>query len=139
MKFFRAIGKVAGFLFGIPSGGGSSPVQTAVSAVNKFVYTDEEKAQADSADVKDARSFAAPGKPLGFIGQVVDGANHAIRPWVTIELVRGLLGYRELPDISQIDPQFMTMIYIVLTFWFGGRTLLKDLPMAIAAIRQLRK
>lgn len=132
------IGGAAKFLFG-GSSGGSSPVETITKAVDEYKYTDEEKAGAEERDVEQARKFATPGEPLGFIGQVVNGANHIIRPWITFELMSGLFGYRQLPDISGIDPLWMKLIIIVITFWFGGRMVVKDLPALIDAVRKLRK
>jgi hypothetical protein len=143
MNFFRVIGKVAlsavSILTGFPVGGNSdkpSPVATIAGAVDEYKYTDQEKAVDSDKDLESTRKFAAPGQPLGLIGQVVDGANHAIRPWVTIELVRGLLGYRELPDPSMIHPFFQTLIYLVITFWFGGRTVVKDILPFIQGLKK---
>jgi len=137
MNVFKIVGGVVKTLFG--GGGSSSPVETVAKVVDEYKFTDEEKDTSGATDLKDARQFAAPGNPLGLIGQIVDGANHAMRPWITFECMSRWFGYRPFPDIGGIDPKMVSIVMIVLTFWFGGRLFLKDLPMLIASFKQGEK
>lgn len=126
------LAKAAAWLFG--SGG----AETVAKAADKFVYTDQEKAGDAAQDLAGARAFAAPAQHYGFLNSIVDAANHAIRPWVTIELLLRWFGYRPFPEISGVDPFWTQATMLVLTFWFGGRVLLKDLPSTIRALRGSR-
>jgi hypothetical protein len=62
-------------------------------------------------------------------------AARAVRPWVTIELVGHLFGHWtiNMPEMSGIQE---TLTWIVFTFWFGGRTIMKDIPTMLKAIRK---
>jgi hypothetical protein len=71
----------------------------------------------------------------GIVNQLVDALNRLVRPGVTGWLLGGFIGYWKLPEPGAIDPYWQSAFYLVLTFWFGGRMLLKDLPAAIKAIR----
>lgn len=123
------LAKAASWIFG---GGGA---QTVAKVVDEAHYSGEEKAADDAKDLANARAFAAPTGQPGLLNQVVDAVNRAIRPWVTIELFMRWFGYRPFPDIKGIDPFWVTITMIVLTFWFGGRVLLRDIPGMVRAIR----
>lgn len=110
-------------------------VKTAAQVIDKATYTQQEKSEDDSKDTADARSFAAPlNIPGNIFDSLVDGFNRLIRPGVTTWLIGGFCHWWELPKPKDIDPYWMQVFLIVLTFWFGGRALLKDLPNAVAAI-----
>jgi len=123
------LSKITGWLFG---GGGA---ETVARIADKAVYTKEERAADDAKDLADARAFAAPTGQPGLINQLVDAANRCIRPGVTLWLVGGFVGWWTLPAHDAVDPYWQNVFMIVLTFWFGGRALLKDLPAAVRAIR----
>lgn len=72
---------------------------------------------------------------LPIIDGLVNGINRLIRPWVTVTVIGSLFGYWELPPPDQIDPQYWGMAKIILSFWFGGRALFKDLPSAVKNLR----
>lgn len=121
-------------------GSGAGDAVTAVATVaDEAIYTTQEKAEADSADTTAARAFAAPGQGRGYIRDLTDAANGAIRPYVTVWLLGGFSGWWKFPDPGAIDPFYLQLLLIVLTFWFGGRVLLKDLPAAVAAMLALRR
>lgn len=110
---------------------GSSGAQV----LDEAVYTREERAADDQRDLESARAFAAPGNEPGLINQIVDSANRLIRPGVTLWLIGGFIGWWQLPASDALDLYWQNLFMLVITFWFGGRTLLKDLPAAIRAIR----
>ncbi len=75
---------------------------------------------------------------LDFMNRLVDAVNHLIRPGTFIWLVGGFMGKWKLPDPKVIDPQLWTVFLVVVTFFFGARTLVKDVPAIFAAIAALR-
>lgn len=121
-------------------GSGAGDAVSAVAGVaDKAFYTDQEKAGDDQADTAAARGFAAPGRGSGYFGDLVDAANRGIRPGVTVWLIGGFVGWWKFPDPGAVDPFYHQLLLIVLTFWFGGRVLLKDLPAAVAAMLALKR
>lgn len=126
------LAKVGAWLFG---GGGA---ETVAKAVDKAVYTAEERAADDAKDLESARAFAGVSNQPGLINQLVDAANRLIRPGVTLWLVGGFIGWWSMPRADALSEYWQNIFMIVLTFWFGGRALLKDLPQAIKMMRGLR-
>lgn len=124
------LSKAAGWLFG-----GSGGAEKALDVADKAFHTEQERATEDAADLASARSFAGPSDNPGVINQIVDAANRLIRPGVTLWLVGGFVGWWDLPVPGSIDPYWQNVFMLVLTFWFGGRAILKDLPQAIKLIR----
>lgn len=125
------LSKAVGWLFG----GGGATAEKVLDVADKAFHTEQERATEDAADLASARSFAAPSNSPGVINHLVDATNRLIRPWITIELGLRWFGYKEFPDVQGIDPFWQTTTWLVLTFWFGGRAILKDLPQAIKLIR----
>jgi hypothetical protein len=66
----------------------------------------------------------------------VNGANRLIRPGVTIYVLLGVGGVWELPDLSHIPDLWAQLALTVVAFWFGGRVIMKDIPMAISETRK---
>lgn len=120
----------ATFLFG-----GSAAAEKVATVVDKAVHTSQEKAGESAADLESARGFAVVSNQPGLINQLADAANRLIRPGVTAWLLGGFAGWWALPKPGVVDPYWQSVFYLVLTFWFGGRMLLKDLPSAIKALR----
>lgn len=119
--------KVAAF-FG--SGGG----KTVADIADKAIHTSQERTETDQKDLESAREMQMSSHGTLF-DVLVDGLSRLIRPGVTIWLVGGFVGWWKLPDIEVIDPYWQNIFLLVLTFWFGGRAILKDLPAAIKLIR----
>lgn len=122
--------KMFGWLFG---GGGAEKV---VEAADKAFYTAQERAEQDARDLADARSMSLHTHGTMF-DVLVDGASRLVRPGVTLWIVGGFAGWWELPRSEAISEYWQNVFMIVLTFWFGGRAILKDLPAAIRLIRGL--
>lgn len=124
------LSKAAGWLFG-----GSAGAEKALDVADKAFYTEQERAAEDAADLASARSFAGPSDNPGAFNQLVDAASRLVRPGVTMWLIGGFVGWWKLPEPGAIDPFWLNAFMLVLTFWFGGRAILKDLPQAIRLIR----
>lgn len=103
-------------------------VEKAVDMADDAIFTQQEKAKED---VKFTTETLA--------NSSVDFFNRLIRPGITLYYLGGFSGWWKLPEVSQIDPVHFQIFIIIITFWFGGRVLLKDLPSAIGAILRMRK
>lgn len=117
------------WLFG---GGGATKI---VDVADKAFHTEQERAEGDAKDLESARAMALPSHSSKF-DILIDGLNRLIRPTFTVWLFGGFTGWWALPKPSSIDPYWYSVFTIVITFWFGGRMILKDLP---AALRLMRK
>jgi len=85
----------------------------------------------------DAREHDQPmNSGVAWVDATVNGINRLIRPWVTITVLGSLFGYWDLPPPESIDPQYWLMAQVVLSFWFGGRLLFKDIPATIKGLRK---
>lgn len=99
-----------------------------VDIVDDAVFTSQEKAVVDTKQTIEILANTS-----------IDIFNRLVRPVVTFWLIGGLSGCWKLPNTAQVDPVWFQIFMIVITFWFGGRVLLKDLPNAVAAILKLRR
>ncbi len=81
-----------------------------------------------------ARSFAAPGTHDTPLDVIVDAMNRLPRPVITFYVFGGIVGWWKLPELSSIDPLWTQAGGIILTFWFGGRLIMKDLPAAVLSV-----
>jgi len=122
-------GKFIGFFTG-----GSKTAEKVVDMADKAIDTQQERSERDSADLKDAREMAIPSHGSWF-DVLVDGLSRLVRPGVTLWLIGGFVGWWVLPKIETISEYWQNVFMIVLTFWFGGRAILKDLPSAIKSMR----
>lgn len=99
-----------------------------INMADEAVFTQEEKAVEDGKFTTSILNDTS-----------VDMVNRWIRPGVTLWLIGGLSGCWKLPDTSTVDPVWFQIFMIVITFWFGGRVLLKDLPNTINAILKIKR
>lgn len=99
-----------------------------IEVADEAVFTSQEKA------AEDAKFTASTLNDTS-----VDIVNRWIRPIITLWLIGGLSGLWKLPDTSTVDPVWFQIFMIVITFWFGGRVLLKDLPNAVGAILKMKR
>lgn len=112
-------------------------VEKGVDMLDKAVDTQQERSERDSADLREAREMAAPSHGSWF-DVLVDGCSRLVRPGVTLWLVGGFTGWWALPRVETISEYWQNVFMIILTFWFGGRAILKDLPGAIRRMRGLK-
>lgn len=119
---------LGGWLFGSSNGAGK-----VAEVIDEAVYTKQEQAVDDTKDLASARSY----EPGGKFDSFVDKWHRAIRPAIATWAILILFGVLPPPDHWQAIPQpVWEMVLLVITFYFGGRTLVKDLPAAIAAMRK---
>ncbi len=116
--------------------GGSKMADKAAEMIDEAVSTQQERGEGDQADLKDARtSQVMVSGRTNIIDIFVDAVNRLVRPWLTVEICAMMLGYRKVPDITSVSDFWLQMFIIVVTFWFSGRLILKDLPAVIKALR----
>jgi len=125
MSFLTGVGS---WLFG--SGGANKVLDVA----DKAFYTAQERSEGDAKDLDSARAMVAPSHSSSF-DILVDGFARLIRPSFTVWLLGGFCGWWALPKPESIDPYWYSVFTIVVTFWFGGRMILKDLPAALRLMR----
>jgi len=108
------------------------------SVADEFVHTEEERTETDQKDLNDARNVQYVSHDSGF-DILVDAIIRLMRPGLTIYLIGGLIGWWEFPDIDTIDPFYQNLIYLVFTFHFGGRAIMKDIPAFLKTLAMIRK
>ena len=123
--------KTMGFLFS-----SSSSTEKVLDIADKAIDTSQERSERDAQDLDSARQFAGVSNQPGAINQIVDATNRLVRPGVTLWLIGGFVGWWTLPRVEAISEYWQNVFMIILTFWFGGRAILKDLPAAVKAMRR---
>lgn len=114
--------------------GGGKTVEKVVDMADKAIDTHQERAERDVTDLESARAMQLSSHGTWF-DALVDGLARLVRPGVTLWLVGGFIGWWPLPRTETISEYWQNIFMLVLTFWFGGRAILKDLPSAIRAMR----
>ena len=114
--------------------GGGKTVEKVVDMADKAIDTHQERAERDVTDLESARAMQLSSHGTWF-DALVDGLARLVRPGVTLWLVGGFIGWWPLPRTETISEYWPNIFMLVLTFWFGGRAILKDLPSAIRAMR----
>lgn len=67
----------------------------------------------------------------------IDGINRLIRPGVAIILIGGVFGAWNL-NVETTDPVVLGWAEQVVIFYFGARTVVKDIPRLLKALKELR-
>ena len=109
-----------------------------VELVDEAFHTSQERTETDQKDLASARLMQAPSHDSPF-DILVDAFARAIRPGVTVWLLGGMSGWWSLPKPHAVDPFWQNIFILVITFWFGGRAIMKDIPKMLAALKALRK
>jgi hypothetical protein len=116
---------------------GQSGIDTVANLADKAVYTKQEKAEDDAADLASARAFTPAPSHNTWFDALIDGWHRAIRPTVATWCILQLFGAIAPPKhLANIPPEIWSIIMLVLSFYFGGRVLLRDLPAAIQSLRK---
>jgi hypothetical protein len=105
---------------------GSSGAKAA-EILDEAVFTQQEKATEDKQFTADILANTS-----------IDLFNRLVRPGVTVYYIGGFADWWKLPDTTKVDPVHFQIFLIIITFWFGGRVLLKDLPNTVFAILAMR-
>jgi hypothetical protein len=74
---------------------------------------------------------------LRWADALVNGINRLIRPAVTILLLGPWFGWIHEPSMDTMRPENAEFVRLILTFWFGGRFLTKDIPQALKYLKGL--
>lgn len=123
MNFLKAIGS---WLFD----GGSTKV---AEVIDEAIYTNQEQAKDSADDLNSARAYEPGGKWDSF----VDKWHRAIRPALATWAILILFGLLPPPNHwTNIPDPVWQLIVVIISFYFGGRAILKDLPQAIRMMRR---
>ena len=109
-------------------------VEKGMDLIDEAVHTDQEKAVQDSKDTNDARIIPVAPSHNTWFDALVDGLNRLVRPAFAFWCFGVLVGFWG-EKIKDISPEAMNLILLVVTFYFGGRAILKDLPSVIKSLR----
>lgn len=115
--------------------GGSKTSEKLLDIADKAIDTSQERSERDAKDLDSARALPLNTHDTMF-DVLVDGVARLVRPFVTFWLIGGFIGWWVLPRVETISEYWQNIFMLVLTFWFGGRAILKDLPAAINLMRE---
>lgn len=125
-------------LFG-SSENGKGVVGQVSDAVDRWIPSDAtqqkqsiERLQAGDASQASAREMILKSHDSWF-DVFIDAANRSVRPFFTYWALGILIDWWAAPDIDNINPFILNVIWTIVGFWFGGRMLFKDLPKAMIA------
>lgn len=114
--------------------GGGKTAEKVVEMADEAVMTRQEATEIDQKDLSDARAMQQFSHSSWF-DILIDGFSRLVRPGMTLWIIGGFTGWWKLPRVEEISEYWQNVFMILLTFWFGGRAILKDLPSAIRAMR----
>lgn len=142
------MGIFSGIASALGVGTGQAVVQTAngvADIVERWAPSEEKKVEMQlelNKLVESARSYdprsAATGKAAEFINVFVDSLTRLIRPAVTVVVFGSLFGFWHI-TVKSVDPWIVSWGQDLMGFWFGSRTVLKDLPAFLKQLKELRK
>lgn len=135
-------GKIFGVGVGAAANGVIDAAGKAADIVERWAPSAEKKAElqlqiAKSIDdsVAAARAYDPRGTTATWFDSLVDGLNRLVRPVTAMILLGCLFGWWQLPPPNSIDPEYWKLGEAVIGFYFGVRTVIKDIPASIAAAR----
>lgn len=117
MSWFKAISAAIGGFFRGKGG----------ELVDDAILTEQERKEFIQADTRASYDLT------------IDSLSRTIRPGITIMLIGGVFNWWTLPDPEHLGDFWQNVLMLVLTFWFGGRVMLKELPIAVRAMRGFNK
>lgn len=133
-----SIGK---FLFGSTAGGLVKAGANVAQVVTQFISTPAQREAfvnqllaAQNQETASVHEFAAPGDHGTAFDVLVDGINRLIRPFIAIDVLGAWNHWWTIPSIESLSPFLRWAVQAVIVFYFGGRFVAKDLPVAIAAL-----
>lgn len=147
MNFFKAAWGALTGLFGAGgSDGGKSIVQEAADVVDRFhpspVKEHEmavEDVQVGDASQSAARSMQFQSSGTDWFNKTVDGLNRLPRPLFAFWAFGELAGILPTPPgINAMNPIVLNIIWTIIGFYFGIRTISQDLPKAVQAWYQVK-
>ena len=111
-------------------------VEKVTDLADEAFHTDQEKAEEDSKDTTDAREDKGVSHNT-WLDVIVDGWNRIVRPGFATWAFGELVGWWNV-QTEKVSAEKMQLIIIIVTFYFGARVLLKDLPSVIKAFRSMK-
>ncbi len=143
MGFLKALTSIPSLLFGSTTNG-KGVVGSISDVVNEWMPSQTSKNKQSIEDLKagDASQAAAYGLVLkshdSWFDILVDGLNRLPRPMLTLWVFGILANWWNAPDLTNVHPMLLNIVWTIITFWFGSRVVLKDMPSAIMAYREMK-
>ncbi len=138
------IPKILTGLFG-SSANGKGVVGEISDAVDRWLPSDAtkqkqsiENQKAGDDSQKNAYSLVLPSHDSWF-DIFVDGLNRLPRPLLTLWLIGVLYNWWPTPNLELVHPIILNIMWTIITFWFGSRIVMKDVPAAIAVYNSIKK
>lgn len=119
-------GKIIGFFTGNAGG-------KVMEMADEAFHTEQEKAATDQKDTDSARADQGVSHNT-FIDVLVDGWSRIVRPGFATWAFGELVGWWDV-KVEQVSSEKMHLIILIVTFYFGGRVILKDIPSVLKALR----
>lgn len=141
MNILGAIGSAFKWVFGSTTNG-QSPVKEVANIVSNYIpgSVDEHNMNIDTEKTDDASQSAA--RQMQFVSHdswfdiIIDGWVRLIRPMFATWGFMVLTGIIDPPPVGTLDPFVVKIIWTIIGFYFGVRTISKDM---IPAINKLFK
>ena len=121
-------------LKGVFAPGSAGGLNKVAEVADEAFHTEQERAQEDLQDTAAARNMQF-GSHDSWFDIAVDGFNRMVRPAFAMWAFGELVGWWRVVTVD-ISPEKMNLILLIITFYFGGRAVLKDLPSLIKSLRK---
>lgn len=132
LKFLTTVGS---FLFG----GKSADAGQVIEKLDEAVLSKQERFEMDAKDMESVRAYLNTPAGPGLISQIIDSVNRSVRPVMTYWAMGCLIGWWSSPALESVSPFMQSLIYLIVTFWFGGRVVMQDVPKMLGALSDLKK
>lgn len=105
-------------------------------SAEKKVELQQEIAKGIDDSVQQARAYDPRGTTATWFDSTVDGLNRLVRPVVAFTLMGAIFGWWNVTPPAHLDPRIYSFGEAVIAFYFGVRTVIRDIPSAITAVRR---
>lgn len=104
-------------------------------SAEKKVELQQEIAKGIDDSVAQARAYDPRAGVSTWFDSAVDGLNRLVRPVVAFTLMGAIFGWWHVAPPANLDPRIYAFGEAVIAFYFGVRTIIRDIPAGIAAIK----
>jgi hypothetical protein len=131
-----------GFLGLFGGGGGKGVVETVADIADNYNpgSVTQHKMEVETTQVEDASQASARGLVLAThedsFNAFVDGLNRLPRPLFAFWAFAVVAGVLPPPPLNNVNPIVLNIIWTVIGFYFGVRTITQDVPKLIAAFKR---
>lgn len=135
-----------GFIDKLLGGSVTKVIESGADIAERWFPGDEKKHEmameideAIAGGVAAARLYAPTTGTTTWVDSIANSLNRLVRPVTTFGFLGGLFGFWDLPQTGDVDPMVLYWIGGIFTFWFGMRTLVKDVPDLVKLMKEARR